>query len=137
MVVSGLVKLPVGSLVWGEDEVADNAEAGEEAAELAPRCTWLSLVFAARLSLLTTGAQSCGLPEEWVAGEPDVCLGLLWLVAVAQLPCACSFSLVRGRPEVDVCVEAVETEAEERDEEDGCLTVGSDRLLGVAVECLT
>lgn len=61
---SGLVKLPVGSLVWGEDEVADNAEAGEESAELAPRCTWLSLELAVRLSLPITGAQTCGLPEE-------------------------------------------------------------------------
>lgn len=99
--------------------MADNAEAGEEAAELAPRCTWLSLELVARLSLTPTGAQSCGLPEEWVAGEPVVCLGLWWLTAVAQLPCTCSLSLVRGMPEVDVHTEAVDKEAEEGDREDG------------------
>lgn len=114
----GLVKLPDGSLLWGEDEVADNAETGEEAAELAPSCTWSSLELAARLSLPLTEAQSCGLPEEWVVGEPDVCLGLWWLDSVAQLSCAFLLSLVSGMTEVDVRTEAVDKEAEGGDGED-------------------
>lgn len=76
MVESGLAKLPVGSLVWGEDEVADNAEAGEEAVELAPMCTLLSPKLGGSLSLPITGAHSCGLCEKSLAGDPDVCLGL-------------------------------------------------------------
>lgn len=80
---SGLVKLPVGLLLWGEDEKADNGEAGEEAADLAPGCTWSSLESVARQSLPINGAQCRGLSGDWVVGEPAVRLGLWWLTAVA------------------------------------------------------
>lgn len=45
-------------------------------------------------------------------------LGLQWLATVAQLPCACSLSLVRGMPEVAVCTEVVDKEAKEWGGED-------------------
>lgn len=97
--------------------MVERADAGEEAAELpgaisgTPGWMWLTLGPVAGLSLSASRAESWGLSEEWVAGEPDVevevgvWLGLWWLAAVEPLPCGWSLSLVKGAPEVAVCTE--------------------------------